>query len=544
MKYRCILTPVLCASLSFLSFAEEQTVDTTIVEVSLFRDGALVTRQGTLNVPAGKTTLVFNQLPSHVDSTALQANFANTANGLIRNAKIFQPQNRDENPVLEEIQSRLDAAKKNRERKQRVLSDAKADINFATSMQSSFAKEFGKINEGQTLTLAQAKELADFVSQTQKNANSQIDTIEVEIKVIEKAIKEIEKEFREASETATLLASIAEVEIEMDEASEIEISLSYLVNSARWVPQYELRAYPDQKKLDFGYFASVWQYTGEDWSSITLSLHTNQANRQGNVPVLPPLNVGKQEDYYRKGSLAREEAVFELSAASADAAGAPPSRLSAQKVAVTASTVSFQATIPGQVTVPSSRESSAYKVLEDGLEAAFWSESVPRIQLDAYLRAKIRNTLELPILPGQALAFVDGKLSSKVTLQKILPGEETELSLGTDGNIIVKRIEGAQEDSNSGFIDKTTTLNREFKNEVTNLHTVAHKVIIVDQFPIAQNTKIEIRRKAPLATAVEMEDENSGVFKWTAILAPREEKVFKTAYEVIYPRDWNLFPPL
>ena len=116
--------------------------------------------------------------------------------------------------------------------------------------------------------------------------------------------------------------------------------------------------------------------------------------------------------------------------------------------------------------------------------------------------------------------------------------------MGVDGNIVVKRIEGAQKDSDSGFIDKTTTLNREYKNEVTNLHTVAHKVIVVDQFPIAQNSKIEIRRKAPPTSEVEIEDENSGVFQWEATLAPKEEKVFKTAYEVIYPRDWNLFPEL
>jgi len=547
MKFCSIFTIALCALLTLGAYADEHEVESSILEVSLFRDGALVTRQGTLNVPSGKSTLVFKNLPSQVDPTALQANFVNTANGLIRNAKIFQPQNRDENSIIEEIQTRLDAAKKEKEQKLRTLSNAKADVVFASSMRTSFAKEFGKINEGQTLTLAQAKELAEFVGQTQKNANKQIDKVEIEIKAVDKTIKEIEKELREATEKTMLLSSVAEVEIEMDAASEVAISLSYMVNSARWEPQYELRAYPDQGKLDFGYFASVWQFTGEDWSNITLSLHTNQANRRGNVPELYPLNVGKQEDFYRKGS---------FSSVAERAAPPPPqadvfmaeeavgSRLSAQKVAITVSTVSFQATIPGQITVPSSRERSSYKVLEAGLEAEFWSETVPRAQLVAYLRARISNTLELPILPGQALAFVDGKLSSKVSLNKILPEEETELSLGVDGNIVVKRKEGAQKDSNSGFIDKTTTLNREYKNEVTNLHTVAHKLIVVDQFPIAQNSKIEIRRKAPPTSEIEIEDENSGIFHWEATLAPKEEKVFKTDYEVIYPRDWNLFPEL
>lgn len=548
MKHSYLIPFALCAILTPLSIAADHSVETSITEVSLFRDGALVTRQGSLSVPAGKSTLVFNNLPSQVDPTALQANFTNEPSGVIRNAKIFQPRDREENKTIEAIRERLDEAKKTKEKKTRILSEAKADISFASSMRDSFSEEFGKLDGGQSLSLQQAKELADFVAQTKVNAYTQIDTVEIEIKAIDKTIKEIEMELAKANETAVLLSSIAEVEIEMDEAGEVGIALSYLANDAHWGPQYELRAFPDRGSLEFGYFASVWQFTGEDWSDIELSLQTNQANRQGNVPELYPLNVSQREDYARKQSFEmRMQRIPDSSAEVLYSSSQPAqaiSKLSDQRTAISSTTVSFQATIPGNVTVPSARESSASEVLEESVEAEFWSESVPRIQLDAYLRAKMRNTLALPILPGQARAFVDGKLSSKVHLDKILPEEETEISLGTDGNIIVTRTEGAQKDSNSGFIDKTTTLNREYKNEVTNLHSVAHKVIIVDQFPIAQNTKIEIRRKAPPSSDVEIEDENDGIFKWEATLAPKEEKTFTTAYEVIYPRDWNLFPEL
>ncbi len=543
MKYHYLFAAALFASLSLHSTADEIVTSTTIHEISLFRDGALVTRQGQVAVPAGKSTLRFDTIPTHVDPTALQANFINQSNGLIRNAKIFVPEDPDENESVKELQDALDDAKKEKALKQRIRDEASANIGFASTMRMTFSKEFGKINEGESLTLDQAKELSEFVTETQKTAYAQIDATEKELKAIDEKIEEIEKDLKKAIESTRLLASIAEVEIEMEEAGEIEIAISYLANSARWVPQYELRARPDEKALDFGYFASVWQHTGEDWSDVTLSLHTNQANRQGNVPELNPLQLRNQEIYYKGGLSSRAEPspTAEMATLSADAA---VSARRFQNLEVSASTVSFQATIPGQITVPSSRDSSAYKVLESSLEAEFWSEAVPRIQLDTYLRAKIRNTLDLPIIPGQALAFVDGKLSSKVALEKILPDEETEISLGADANIIVKRREGSQEDSNSGFIDKTTTLHREYENEVTNYHTVAHKIILVDQFPIAQNSKIEIRRKSPDASDVTIEDENNGIFKWEAELAPKENKTFTTSFDVIYPRDWNLFPPL
>ncbi len=546
MKLRALFV-LLAAYLSpLIILANDIDVESAITEVSLFRDGALVTREGTFNAPAGKSILVFKNLPAQVDSSALRANFIETANGLIRNAKIFRPEESEESDSIKSIRDRLDAAKKDKERQLRIYSEAKADIEFASDMRESFAAEFGKIDEGESLSLEQAKELNAFVRRTQADAYQTIDQSENAMRDIDDRIKEIETELREAVEKAALLSSIAEVEIEMDSAGEVGIALSYLANNARWAAQYELRASPDQGSLDFGYFASVWQHTGENWSDITLSLQTNQASRQGNVPEPPPLVVRKIEDYYR-GRAASQEEALELSPFSVDAASAKSARpANQQQVAVTASTVSFQATIPGQITVSSSKDSSAYKVLEDSIEAEFWSESVPRLQLDAYLRAKLRNTLPLPILPGQALAFVDGKLSSKVYLEKILPDEETDISLGVDGNIIVKRTEGAQKDSDSGFIDKTTTLNREYRNEVVNQHNVAHKVIIVDQFPIAQNSKIEIRRNAPKDSdvVIDEENENNGIFQWEAVLQPKAGRTFTTAYDVVYPRDWNIAPEL
>ena len=91
MKLRALFA-LLAAYLSpLIILADDIDVESAITEVSLFRDGALVTREGTFNAPAGKSILVFKNLPAQLDSSALRANFIETANGLIRNAKIFRP---------------------------------------------------------------------------------------------------------------------------------------------------------------------------------------------------------------------------------------------------------------------------------------------------------------------------------------------------------------------------------------------------------------------------------------------------------------------
>ena len=42
----------------------------------------------------------------------------------------------------------------------------------------------------------------------------------------------------------------------------------------------------------------------------------------------------------------------------------------------------------------------------------------------------------------------------------------------------------------------------------------------------------------------EEEEQDLGIFKWTAILNAQETKTFTTQYEVVYPRDWHIWPEL
>lgn len=535
-----------------ISIGADMTVDSNIEAVSLFRDGARVTRTATIEAPAGKSTIRFELLPTNIDMSALQANIGN-ASGVIRNAKLFHPQNPKNSETVEALQKRLDAHQRSVREVQENINIAKSRINFVTQMSASFAKGYGELSEsGASLTVEQGLKTWELVDKTQRDAQQKIENANEQIRVLAKAGEKIQQDLRDAREKHFQTQSVAEVKIELDTAQTLTLSISYQALSARWTPQYELRAAPDKATLDFGYFASIWQQTGENWTDVELSLHTNQANRRGNVPELGTMQLRRNE-YYRsktrrpnpidnEGYMAVETSRLNTLIVARDEAERPlPSK---ETISVTASTVSFQVTLPSNVTVPTSKDSTTLPVTSKTFKADYWSEAVPKVQLDTYLQAKIVNEFDLPILSGVGLAFVDGKLSSKVLLEKTLPSEELELSLGTDPNIVVKRIEGAQENKNSGFLDKTTTLSRKYTNTVTSYHTVAHKIVIVDQFPIATDAKIEITRKSPKDSAVTIKEENAdtGVFQWEATIKPKETLSFITEYQVVHPRDWTIAP--
>ncbi|MBC2605850.1 DUF4139 domain-containing protein [Pelagicoccus albus] len=523
-----------------------------ISSVSLFRDGARITRVATLQAPAGKSTIRFDGLPTSVDYNTLEANIGE-AKGVIRNARIFRDPYSEESTEIEAIRERLEAIRHEIQTVQQRKSSARARLDYVESLAKSFADGFGELAEnGSSLSLSSGMETWELVENTRKEAADIEYKVALELVALNKKEKEIKQELQKAREQDSLTQSLAEVEIDLDTAQEVEMSISYQALSARWQPQYELRAFPEEARLDFGYFANVWQKTGEDWTDVSLSLHTNQTNRRGNVPELYPVVLSQHRPEYETDDEVYELSPFEVSAPRRKArltnsvmAGAAPVP-SQQSITVSASTVSFQVTLPGEVTVPSRQDASTLPVTQAELKAEYWSEVVPRVQLDTYLRARATNELDLPILAGQALAFVDGKLSSKVALEKTLPTEKIELSLGTDANIIAKRIEGAQQDKDTGLFDKTVTLTRNYTNKVTNYHSVPHKVVVVDQFPIATDAKIEIERLSPSASEIKVLEgkEDSGIFQWELTLAPKETKDLKLSYQVEHPRDWDLGPQL
>lgn len=534
-----------------IAFSEgELKPDSTIESVSLFKDGAMITRTATLELPAGKSTIQFSSLPSTAQQDALQASLADSKVGVVRNATLFIPQDAEEPQNLLDLRDRIQNLKKSIESEEKNKTIAIQELNFAQKLSTSFSQKYGEISDGQSLSIEQAKETWEYTQSTISRSNQSIQQADERINDLNEQIKELSKELNNQIETYAKLRSVAEVEIEVAHATTTELSISYIVNNAYWQPRYELRANPSEKSLDFGYFAAINQFTGEDWNSVELSLHTNQVNRRGNVPELFTLVVDKYEPRHYKPMKSRAVGNFlDAPAPVAESLSfASTNRVVDEgierDVSISSSTVSFQITPPGKPSIPSARKSKTLSVSNQSFETKYWSEVVPGAQLDAYLIGETTNQLEIPILPGQALAFVDGKLSSKVFLDKTLPQEELKLSLGTDANIVVKRHEGTFDSASTGFIDKTTTIKREYVNEVSSFHSIPHDVVVIDQFPISRNAKIEIDRIAPDEASIELDQEREGVFQWETSIPAKGKRSFTTSFEIVYPRDWEINPDL
>ncbi|MCZ6673274.1 MAG: mucoidy inhibitor MuiA family protein, partial [Verrucomicrobia bacterium] len=526
------------AIFGFLPFLQSQSpTDSTISEVSVYMGSARVTRLADVDLDTGENVLQFMGLPTRLDVNQIQLGLAEGVPIRLDNLKFQQIKDREDTAEekrlkdeVEELRDRIQVL--NAEKK-----DQQGRIRFAESLSTSFTKSFGDY-QTESSALERAAEVLEFYQKTTIEAQSKSREIDESIAELNEELEELLEDLAEESQKANQLLGEVTVRIFAAEAGTAKLVFNYLVPNASWFPSYAVRVDSSKNSMEVVYQANIWQETGESWDDVAVTVSTSLPSRSGNVPELGPVFLQPNQYFPRQKRMRSTrgvaDEVIELSAfAVTEAEDADYQVISV----VQAGFSTFSATLPTQVTLASEREPSRFPIFTKRFQAQFWSEVVPLIQEKGFLKSKTTNAFDLPLMPGQAQVFIDGTLTSRVSVPYALPGDELELSLGVDDFIIVNRKETLRETEYSGFIDKTTVLKRAYTIEVTNFHPMSHKVKVFERFPISRNEKIVVKRKAPDKSKVEIE-EDTGVFFWEETLTAKQLKEYTVEFEVVHPREW------
>ena len=81
------------------------------------------------------------------------------------------------------------------------------------------------------------------------------------------------------------------VSLTASKSGKVTVYLNYLVQNVRWSPTYTARGTTGNQSIQFDYDAFVFQDTGEDWTSVELTLATASPDMWSEPPVLKPLWV-------------------------------------------------------------------------------------------------------------------------------------------------------------------------------------------------------------------------------------------------------------
>ena len=401
------------ASLVFQVSAQSQTsIASTITEVDVYASSARVTREAEVKLEAGENVLRFTNLPSGLHVNQIQVGLLEGANVRLDNLKYQIIAERED--TAEEI--RLQKAIKTLSEQIEVLKSDKKDqasrIHFAQLLSKSFTKAFGE-HATEADALERASEVLEFQQKTLSDAQVMIRGIEDQLIEFEKKSEELSQNLTTANTQANRLQGEVTLRLFAAAAGDVKLTLNYLIPKAKWFPSYAVRVNSSTISMKIVYQANISQNSGENWDDVVVNISTSQPDRSGNIPTVQPVYL-QANPSYKLGKNQKFAPFGDNRNGQLTAARKAP--LALQETTVQVGMASFSATLPSKIALASGSEPSRFPILSNDFKAKFWSEIVPSEQEKGFLKTETTNAFDLPLIPGQAQVFIDGALTSRVSV--------------------------------------------------------------------------------------------------------------------------------
>lgn len=277
-KKRLFLLLGLCLA-SAVPVWGQNKVKTTVEKVTLFIDGAQVTRSRQVNIPAGKSVLVFTGLSSYLDDRSLQVaargNFTITSvNRRFNYTDSLERSNRQK--ILEK---RIDEVLQQQKQQKALLEVINAE-NEMLKVNCSVG------NRKVATPLADIKALNEYYASRLQEIKRRILQTEELIDTLNWREKRYFAELSQLNSQQQAPMSEVEVRIDAPTACKGHFTLTYYVQNAGWYPSYDIRSDGLSKPVEIVYKANVYQNTGEEWPDVALSLSSSNPTTGSIAPEL------------------------------------------------------------------------------------------------------------------------------------------------------------------------------------------------------------------------------------------------------------------
>jgi uncharacterized protein (TIGR02231 family) len=321
-----------------------------------------------------------------------------------------------------------------------------------------------------------------------------------------------------------------------------EIQLSYIVNNCYWYPVYDSRASLKNHDLIIEYYAMVYQDTGENWDDINITLSTARPDLSGEIPEIYPWEINfyqnSNSEQLRSKKMSKE---VDLDSAMLEDAASPAPCVSKaydyvkedENVAqVESQGLSIEYAIASKATIISGKKDTRVTISSgiDFKPELKWT-IVPRMDVNAFLTAKIKNNSIFTFLAGEMNLYVDDSFIGKSSFSMINPSEEFELSLGRDPRIKAEfKLDNVEK-------SKSFSKNREKRHyiiEISNHTKETIELIAKDIFPKSiQANKVFV--KIIKITPDTKDIESGSIYKWTLRIEKESKAKIIEEWEIEYP---------
>ena len=530
-----------------------------IQSARVYNNAAELKHKATAQIPSGISEIVITNVANYLNESTVQIGVPKNVTVMsvqFTNAYVEEYDNNQDSPLVKPVKEEI--AKKEIELKtlQNQLTAERKGVELLDKNQS--------MSNAQNFSVAELTKLLDFYKTKRTELANSINKLESQEKLLFEELNTLKGKltFNETTTEKTSQGKLI-VNVMSSTAGTIPLEVSYLTNQATWQPSYEMRIDKINEPIQMLYKAQVQQHTGIDWKNVKLSLTSGPANQNTFAPELQPWFL----DYYYPNAYRNRE-MEEVSVASAD-------RVS-KKTIEGRPNASFLQTLQGQIPGLNIQEGAGqpgvgqstmddytqisesqlnitfdidipYTILSNGkqhsvalkdtqLPATYSYITMPKLDTNAYLIAKVKNYGDYNILPGEANVVFEGMYVGKTYVNANANEDELRLSLGKDQNISVTRTM-INDKSGSKTLSSRKVQDFVYEISVRNNKKESISIIVEDQIPISSNTDIEITLSDKGGATTDTE---KGKLTWDINLKPNETKKIRFGYQVKSAKDKNL----
>lgn len=514
-------------------WADEIAVTTRIDAVTVFPTGAEITRTFNVTLQPGEHTLLV-LLPHDIQTDSIQIK-GDPAIGVSISAldlKAAPIDTKETEAQKADIAARIASLEADVARYRKVQENSAFALGLVKILAERKLQPVGPDSTPPVPDPQALVSLLDLVdgrlsqiSKTMLDAQSQIDTAEAQIADLKGKLA--------ASPAVPPPEWLAMVHVLATKNGSASFRLAYRLTSASWEPLYEARlstdaAAGDGARHDLVRTAIVVQKTAEDWTDVSLILSTAQRTSQISVPSLKPQGI---RDFVSE--VAQEES--DDTAAGAKSGGT-------RSIGVTpspATNLGFNVlyAIPGRVTVERNGTSKTVRIGSGEGKADLFLSAVPKLDLTAYLGARVAANVDTPLLPGRVMIFRDGVFVGQGSLPLTRPGETMTFGFGADDLVSIERHEVQRKSGETGLVSTAYIEERTYLTTIVSGHSFSIPITIRDQVPVSDDERIRVDLLQETTTPDgEKTDAGTGVYSWTRQLDPGIPNEIRFGFRVTWPK--------
>lgn len=515
------LIAALLATTALPAFADTIAATSAITAVTVYPDGARLTREVTFTAPAaGNHELLVTDLPAGSDPGLIRLAPAEglQVGAFNLRADRLPPREDPLTPEQQAAKTAIEAAEAVAGTAQLALEALEARVEAADAQVRFLSSFTGALPDGATPDTIRS--MATMIGTETLAARQAALAAKAELPPAQKALTDAQEALAKAQGAYDALPgadmdyTALSVAVVAAAAGEQTVTVTQYVGNASWRPVYDLNLTRDGgDALELNRSVLVTQYTGEDWDGVALTLSSSRPAEQAAPSQLWPelRSIGPEvdeEEFARKSALGGAEMDMAVVAEAAPITAG---------MAMEGDTVVYN--YPEPVTIATGAEDLRLALDSLSFSPVVEAVAVPRLDRTAFVSASFTNASDEPLLPGEAMLFREGVLVGSTWLDVIAPGVETDVGFGALETLRVKREMPKRAEGETGVFTSANQQSESAVITVENTGSEAWPVRILDQVPYSEQDDLEIEVSAsPEPSETDVEGQR-GILAWEFDLA-------------------------